>query len=52
MMYRNPLFLQSEVGAGLKRKTKNVNTKFHINSIYDNNLKQFTPVNSKISFGF
>ncbi len=33
MMYRNPLFLQSEVGAGLKRKTKNVNTKFQINSI-------------------
>ena len=52
LIYRNPLFLQSEVGAGLKRDYKNVNAKFQINSIYDNNVRQFAPVNSKISIGF
>ncbi len=52
LIYRNPLFLQSEVGAGLKRNYKNVNAKFQINSIYDNNVRQFAPVNSKISIGF
>jgi hypothetical protein len=52
MIYRNPLFLQSEVGAGIKRDYKNINTKFQINSIYDNHSMQFTPMNSKISIGF
>lgn len=52
LIYRNPLFLQSEAGAGLKRNYKNVNAKFQINSIYDNNVRQFAPVNSKISIGF
>lgn len=52
LIYRNPLFLQSEVGAGLKRNYKNVNAKFQINSIYDNTVRQFAPVNSKISIGF
>jgi hypothetical protein len=52
MIYRNPLFLQSEVGTGIKRDYKNINAKFQINSIYDNNNRQFTPVNSKISIGF
>lgn len=50
LIYRNPLFLQSEVGAGLKRNYKNVNAKFQINSIYDK--IQFAPVNSKITIGF
>lgn len=52
MIYMNPLFLQSEVGAGLKRDYKYMNAKFQINSIYDNQSKQFAPVNSKISIGF
>ena len=52
MIYRNPMFLQSEVGAGLKRNYKNINAKFQINSIYDNEVRQFAPVNSKISIGF
>jgi hypothetical protein len=52
MIYRNPLFLQSEVGAGIKRDYKHINTKFEINSIYENYTKQFAPVNSKISIGF
>lgn len=52
MIYRNPLFLQSEVGAGIKRDYKNMNTKFQINSIYDNHKGQFAPINSKITIGF
>lgn len=52
LIYKNPLFLQSEVGAGFKRDYKNVNAKFQLNSIYDNRSMQFAPVNSKISIGF
>lgn len=52
LIYKNPLFLQSEVGAGIKRDYKNVNAKFQVNSTYDNRSMQFTPINSKISIGF
>jgi hypothetical protein len=52
LIYKNPFFLQSEMGAGIKKDYKNMNAKFQINSIYDNNTKQFTPVNSNISIGF
>ncbi len=51
-IYQNPLFLQSEVGAGVKRDYKNVDAKFQINTNYDNKNGQFAPINSKIIIGF
>ncbi len=51
-IFQNPLFLQSEVGAGIKRDYKNMDAKFQINSIYDNHKGHFAPINSKITIGF
>ena len=51
-IFQNPLFLQSEVGAGIKKDYKNMVAKFQINSIYDNHKGHFAPINSKITIGF
>ncbi len=51
-IFQNPLFQQSEVGAGIKRDYKNMDAKFQINSIYNNHKGHFAPINSKIAIGF
>lgn len=51
-MHNNPLFIQSEIGAGMKAGFKKTNIDFQINSIYDTKFGGMTPVNSKIRIGF
>ncbi len=52
LMHNNPMFIQSEIGAGLKAGFKKTNIDFQINSIYDSKYGGLTPVNSKIKIGF
>lgn len=51
-MHNNPMFIQSEIGAGVKAGFKKTNIDFQINSIYDTKFGGMTPVNSKIKIGF
>jgi len=51
-MHNNPLFIQSEIGAGVKAGFKRTNVDFQINSIYDTKSGGMTPVNSKIKIAF
>jgi len=51
-MHNNPLFIQSEIGAGVKAGFKRTNVDFQINSIYDAKSGGMTPVNSKIKIAF
>ncbi|MCA1760319.1 MAG: hypothetical protein LC658_11175 [Bacteroidales bacterium] len=51
-MHNNPLFIQSEIGAGMKTGFKKTNIDFQINSIYDTKFGGMTPVNSKIRIEF
>jgi len=51
-MHNNPLFIQPEIGAGVKGGIKKTNVDFQINSIYDTNFGGMAPVNSKIKIGF
>jgi hypothetical protein len=51
-MHNNPLFIQSEIGAGVKAGFKKTNVDFQINSIYDTKSGGMTPVNSKIKIAF
>jgi hypothetical protein len=51
-MHNNPLFIQSEIGAGMKAGFKKTNVDFQINSIYDTKFGGMTPVNSKIKIAF
>lgn len=51
-MHRNPLFLQPEIGAGLKTNFKKVNADFQIFSIYGTELDNISPVNSRLRIGF
>jgi hypothetical protein len=51
-MHNNPLYIQSEIGAGVKAGFKKTNIDFQINSIYDTKIGGMTPVNSKIKIGF
>jgi hypothetical protein len=52
LMHNNPMFIQSEIGAGVKASFKKTNIDFQINSIYDSKYGGLTPVNSKIKIGF
>lgn len=52
LMHNNPLFIQSEIGAGMKAGLKKTNIDFQINSIYDTKIGGMTPVNSKIRIEF
>jgi len=52
LIYKNPLFIQTEIGAGMKAGFKKSNIDFQINSIYDSKFGGITPVNSKIKIGF
>jgi len=52
LMHNNPLFIQSEIGAGVKAGLKKTNVDFKINSIYDTKFGGMTPVNSKIRIEF
>ena len=52
VMHNNPLFIQSEIGTGVKAGFKKTNVDFQINSIYDGKFKGMTPINSKIKIGF
>ncbi len=52
LIYKNPLFIQTEIGAGMKAGFKKSNIDFQINSIYDSKIGVMTPVNSKIKIGF
>jgi hypothetical protein len=52
LMHNNPMFIQSEIGAGVKAGFKKTNIDFQINSIYDSKYGGLTPVNSKIKIGF
>lgn len=51
-LHNNPLFLQSEIGGGLKTNFKKVNADLKIYSIYQNKSKKFRPVNSVFSIEF
>ena len=51
-MHNNPMFIQSEIGAGVKAGFKRTNVDFQINSIYDTKSGGMTPVNSKIKIAF
>lgn len=51
-LHNNPLFLQSEIGGGLKTNFKKVNADLKIYSIYQNSSKKFSPVNSVFSIEF
>jgi hypothetical protein len=51
-MHNNPLFIQPEIGAGMKAGFKKTNIDFQINSIFDTEFGGMTPVNSKIKIGF
>lgn len=51
-MYHNPMFIQSEIGAGVKAGFKKTNVDFQINSNYDKEFGGVIPVNSKIKIGF
>jgi hypothetical protein len=52
LMHNNPLFIKSEIGAGMKAGFKKTNIDFQINSIYDTKIEGMTPVNSKIRIEF
>ena len=52
LIYNNPFFIQSEIGAGVKAGFKKTNVDFKINSIYDKTSGGMTPVNSKIQIEF
>jgi len=52
LIYKNPLFIQTEIGAGMKAGFKKSSIDFQINSIYDSKFGGMTPVNSKIKIGF
>jgi hypothetical protein len=52
LIYKNPLFIQTEIGAGMKAGFKKSNIDFQINSTYDSKFGGMTPVNSKIKIGF
>ncbi len=51
-MYNNPLFIQNEMGGGLKANFKKTNLDFQIFSIYGSGLNKNSPVNSRIRIGF
>lgn len=55
LIYMNPLFLQTEIGGGLKAKYKNINADIGVKAMYNTQFKQASPVgtmNSKVTIGF
>jgi len=52
ILHNNPLFIQSEIGAGVKAGFKRTNVDFQINSKFDSKFGGMTPVNSKIKIAF
>lgn len=55
LQYMNPLFVQTEVGGGLKAKYKNIEAGVGMKAIYDTQFHQSNPIKSmdtKISIGF
>ncbi|MCG8578408.1 MAG: hypothetical protein MI866_00725 [Bacteroidales bacterium] len=55
VMYMNPLFIQSEAGAGIKARHRNIEADFGTKSIFDTQFqksKPFNLMNSKINIGF
>ena len=51
-MHNNPMFIQSEIGAGMKAGFKKTNVDVQINSNFDTEFGGMIPVNSKIKIGF
>lgn len=55
LSYMSPLFLQTEIGAGLRANYKNINADVGMKSMYDTQFNQLKPINSmstKITIGF
>jgi hypothetical protein len=52
LIYNNPMFIQSEIGAGVKTGIKKTNIDFQINSLYDKEFGGMIPLNSKLKLGF
>lgn len=54
-IYRNPLFLQTEIGSGIKAKYKNIKADIGVKVITSTQFKQSSPIgtmNSKVTIGF
>jgi hypothetical protein len=51
-MHNNPMFIQSEIGTGVKAGFKRTNIDLQINSKFDSKFGGMTPVNSKIKIAF
>ena len=55
LIFMNPLFIQTEIGGGLKAKYKNIKADFGVKAIQNTQFKNVSPVgtvNSKIIIGF
>jgi len=53
--YMNPLFIQTETGAGFRTKFKNVNADIGVKSMHDTQIKLAKPINTmntKVTIGF
>jgi len=51
-LYSNPLFIQTEVGGGVRTNFKKVNANLKVFSIYQEESKTFSPMNSVIRIEF
>ena len=51
-LYKNPLFIQTEMGTGLKANFNTINVDFQIITIYGTELNRINPMDSKIRINF
>lgn len=51
-LFKNPLFIQTEMGAGLKAKFNTFKVDFQLINIYGPEFNRMSPVDSKIKFNF